>query len=290
MMTEYLQLIGLSLVGGVVSLLGGIVLLGRRKIANKLAHYATPFAAGALLGAVFFDLLKDGLEESTPDTVLTATLIGMLIFFFAERFLRWFHHHHEGDNEGNNKAVANPLIIAGDTIHNAMDGVAIAAAFLLDPATGVITTIAVAAHEIPQEIGDFGLLLANGMKRSKVLLVNVMSALATTVFAVITYALGDADKLPIGFLLGLSAGFLLYIAASDVIPSIHQHSTKSKKGGLFDIQPLLLILGVLVVALSVNIAHKYIHTNHSHNEEHSSTEHSNRSDVDYHEQEDEHSN
>ncbi len=259
-MTEYLQLIGLSLVGGVFSLAGGALLLSKHKVADKLAHYATPFAAGALLAAVFLDLLKDGLEESTPDTVLTATLIGMLIFFFAERFLRWFHHHHEGEDE----AAAKPLIIAGDTIHNAMDGVAIAAAFLLDPATGVITTIAVAAHEIPQEIGDFGLLLAHGMKRGKVLLVNVMSALATTVFAVITYALGDADKLPLGFLLGLSAGFLLYIAASDVIPSIHEHASKSKQRRLFDWQPLLLIVGVLVVGLSVKIAHKYIDTGHDH--------------------------
>src|SRR5690606_20277372 len=148
-----------------------------------------------------------------------ATLIGMLIFFFAERFLRWFHHHHE--DEGS--AASRPLIIAGDLIHNAMDGVAIAAAFLLDPATGVVTTIAVAAHEIPQEIGDFGLLLARGMRRRRVLLVNVLRALATTAPAVLTSALGDGDKLPVGFLLGLSACFLLYIAASDVIPSIHEH-------------------------------------------------------------------
>lgn len=272
-MTEYLQLIGLSLAGGVISLAGGALLLSKKGIAEKLARYATPFAAGALLAAVFLDLLKDGLEESSADTVLLATLIGMLIFFFAERFLRWFHHHHEDEGE----AASRPLIIAGDTIHNAMDGVAIAAAFLLDPATGVVTTIAVAAHEIPQEIGDFGLLLASGMKRGRVLLVNIMSALATTVFAVITYALGDADRLPIGFLLGLSAGFLLYIAASDVIPSIHEGASKSKQHRLFDWQPLLLIVGVLVVALSVNIAHKYIDVEHEREDSHSLVEHCEKS-------------
>lgn len=262
-MTEYLQLIGLSLIGGVVSLAGGLLLLSKKGIADRLAYYATPFAAGALLAAVFLDLLKDGLEESSTDTVLLATLIGMLIFFFAERFLRWFHHHHEDEGE----AASRPLIIAGDTIHNAMDGVAIAAAFLLDPATGVVTTIAVAAHEIPQEIGDFGLLLAKGMSRGKVLLVNIFSALATVVFAVGTYALGDSERLPIGFLLGLSAGFLLYIAASDVIPSIHEHTSKNKqRAKLFDWQPLLLLVGVLVVGLSVNLAHKYIHTDHTHDE------------------------
>ncbi|MBA2279290.1 ZIP family metal transporter [Candidatus Saccharibacteria bacterium] len=250
-MNDYLQLIGLTLIGGLISLSVAVLLLSKRKLAEALAHYTTPFAAGALLGAVFLDLLKDGIEKTSSDTVLLATLIGMLIFFFTERFLRWFHHHHEHEDENATK----PLIIAGDTLHNALDGVAIAAAFLLNPATGIVTTIAVAAHEIPQEIGDFGLLLKKGMSRRNVILVNIGSALGTTVAGVITYALGSADTLPIGFLLGLSAGFLLYIAASDIIPELHEHS-KTKR--LFDWQPMLLLLGVLVVGLSVNLAHRYI--------------------------------
>jgi zinc and cadmium transporter len=193
----------------------------------------------------------------------------MLIFFFAERFLRWFHHHHEGEDE----SATAPLIIAGDTMHNALDGVAIAAAFLISPATGLVTTLAVAAHEIPQEIADFGLLLNKGMARRKVLMVNVLSALATTAAAVITYAVGSSSALPIDFLLGLSAGFLLYIAASDIIPSLHQHASASKERKLFDWQPLLLILGVLVVGFSVNIAHKYIDTGHDESGEHDETGH-----------------
>lgn len=262
-MTEYLQVIGLSLAGGVFSLAGGVLLLSRHAVADKLAHYATPFAAGALLAAVFLDLLKDGLEEASADTVLMATLIGMLLFFFAERFLHWFHHHHMHDHDDQDVAT-KPLVIIGDTIHNAMDGVAIAAAFLISPATGVITTIAVAAHEIPQEIGDFGLLLAKGMRRRNVLLVNVMSALATTVFAVLTYALGNADVLPLGFLLGLSAGFLLYIAASDIIPDIHEQSPKHK---LLEWRAVLLLVGALLVGVSVNLAHKYIDVDHAHAKE-----------------------
>jgi zinc and cadmium transporter len=258
-MTTYLQLIFLSLAGGVFSLIGGILLLTRRKLADKLAQYATPFAAGALLAAVFLDLLKDGLEEASVDTVLMATLIGMVLFFFAERFLHWFHHHNTHEHAEDFDPTTKPLIIVGDTIHNAMDGVAIAAAFLISPVTGVITTIAVAAHEIPQEIGDFGLLLAKGMRRRNVILVNVLSALATTVFAVVTFALGDADILPIGFLLGLSAGFLLYIAASDIIPDIHEQTPKHK---LFEWRALLLLAGVLTVGVSVNLAHRYIHVEH----------------------------
>ena len=256
-MDEYLQLILLSLAGGVFSLIGGVILLSKHTFADKLAMYATPFAAGALLAAVFLDLLKDGLEEASADTVLLATLIGMLLFFFAERFLHWFHHHHQHEHEHvDDGSATTPLIIFGDIIHNALDGVAIAAAFLISPATGVITTIAVAAHEIPQEIGDFGLLLAKGMRRRNVFFVNIASALATTLFSVITYALGSSDVLPIGFLLGLSAGFLLYIAASDIIPDIHENAPKHK---LFDVRALLLLAGVLVVGVSVELAHRYIH-------------------------------
>ena len=251
-MANYGLVIFYSLVGGVVSLIGGILMLSHKKLAELLAAYATPFAAGALLAAVFMDLLKDGLEEASADTVLFATMCGLVLFFFAERFLHWFHHHHQ---HGKNNDPTTSLVIAGDTIHNALDGVAIAAAFLISVPTGIVTTIAVAAHEIPQEIGDFGLLLAKGMTRGKVLAVNVFSALATTVLAVVTFALGSSKNLPLGWLIGISAGFLLYIAASDIIPEIHER-TKSKK--LFELQPLLLLVGVIVVSISIQIAHHII--------------------------------
>ncbi len=250
-MANYWHIIFFSLVGGVFSLIGGILLLSRKKTAELLAAYATPFAAGALLAAVFLDLLHEGVEKTEPNTVLTAALIGVLIFFLFERFLRWFHHHHQ---HGGPDPTTN-LIIIGDTLHNALDGVAIAAAFLVSVPTGIITTIAVAAHEIPQEIGDFGLLLAKGMRKSRVLLANVMSALATTILAVITFAIGSEEGLPLGWLIGLSAGFLLYIATSDIIPEIHE-KTKEKK--LFDLQPLLLVLGVIVVTISIRLAHRFI--------------------------------
>lgn len=254
-MATYLHVIFFSLIGGVFSLIGGILLLSRERSAKLLAEYATPLAAGALIAAVFLDLLHDGVEEAAASTVLTSTLVGILIFFYAERFLRWFHHHHQHDERGKPNDPAVNLIIVGDLMHNALDGVAIAAAFLVSVPTGIVTTIAVAAHEIPQEVGDFGLLLSKGLSRAKVLLVNVVSALATTVLAVITFALGSADKLPIGILLGLSAGFLLYIALSDIIPTIHEKTPENK---LFDIRPILVLVGVLFVAVAVHLAHGYI--------------------------------
>lgn len=253
-MANYGHIIFYSLVGGVLSLAGAIVfliILRKKKLSDRLVEYSTPFAAGALLAAVFLDLLKDGLEESSANSVLVATLIGVIVFFFAERFLRWFHHHHQ---HGDDKPAIS-LIIAGDTIHNAMDGIAIASAFLINVPTGIVTALAVAAHEIPQEIGDFGLLLSRGMSKAKVLWVNITSALATTLLAVITFALGSSNKLPVGPLLGLSAGFLLYIAMSDIIPEIHERSPKKK---LFDIQPLLLLTGVAVVAVSIQLVHHFV--------------------------------
>jgi zinc and cadmium transporter len=260
-MANYGHIIFFSLIGGIFSLIGGILLLSSKKSAHKLAVYATPFAAGALLAAVFLDLLKDGLEEAAADTVLVAALTGVLIFFFAERFLHWFHHHHQHED----KDPSVQLIIIGDIVHNALDGVAIAAAFLVSVPTGIITTIAVAAHEIPQEIGDFGLLLKKGMRRRNVLIVNALSALATTIAAIITFYIGSEDALPLGIIVGLSAGFLLYVALSDIIPEIHESTAKKR---LFDPQPFLLLLGVLVVGLSINIAHRFVDPAHADEETH----------------------
>lgn len=256
-MTKLQYIIIFSLIGGAFSLIGGALLLRNKQNAGFIARYATPFAGGALLAAVFLDLLKEGVKLGNTDGVLLAVLIGIVTFFLAEGFLHWFHHHHE---HGEEKDPRRWLIIIGDIIHNALDGVAIAASFLISIPTGIVTTLAVAAHEIPQEIGDFGLLLSKGMRRRDVLLVNVTSAFATTVAAIVTYWLGSQDKLPLGVLLGLSAGFLLYIATSDVIPTIHAKSEKQK---FFNIQAALFVAGVLLVGFVTTVAHQYIETGHS---------------------------
>lgn len=244
-----------SLLGGVISLLAAVILLSKKKLANAMAYYATPFAAGALLAAVFLDLLPEGVAEAEAETVFWAALAGIVLFFFAERFLRWFHHHHQ--HNGHDPSV--PLIVVGDTMHNALDGVAIAASFLVSIPTGIVTTLAVAAHEIPQEIGDFGLLLKKGVSRRRVLIINVFSALATVAAAMLTYFVGSADALPIGVILGLSAGFLLYIALSDIIPLLHEDIHKKH---VFDVQAALFVIGIIVVALSISLAHQYIDAGH----------------------------
>lgn len=256
-MSSLTQVIFYSLIGGLFSLIGGALLLVSKKTAVGLARYATPFAAGAMIAAVFVDLLLEGVEESPAKTVMLSTVVGIILFYFSERFLHWFHHHHRDDEPTDEQRhdATLPLIIVGDTIHNALDGVAIAAAFLVSPATGIVTTIVIAAHEIPQEIGDFGLMLHKGLSRGKALLVNALSAIATTVLAIITFQLGSSNTLPMGVLIGLSAGFLLYIAMSDIMPELHKHA---KGHRLFDWQPFLLVLGSVVVIAAVQIAHHFI--------------------------------
>lgn len=263
-----------SLIGGVFSLLGGFLLLANRQKTQVLLKYITPFAAGALLAAAFMDVLPEASHQGSIDEALKWTLIGILVFFLLERFLRWFHHHHS--HEGAHTEATIPLIIVGDTVHNFIDGVAIAAAFLIDIPTGIITTLAIAAHEIPQELGDFGLLLDKGMKRANVIKVNILSALATTFAAVVFYQFGQNVDLPFGILLGLVAGFFIYIAVSDIIPSIHKNEGQRFAGA----QTVMLVVGVVLVSVVTTSLHSFIdaevgassvHTEDHH--EHESDEH-----------------
>ncbi len=242
-----------SLIGSVFSLIGGFILLSSKKSAAKLATYATPFAAGALLAAAFVDLLGESAEQGNANEALVWTMIGILIFFLLERFLRWFHHHHEHEDHKTDPNAA--LVIIGDTLHNFIDGVAIAAGFLTSIEVGIVVTIAVAAHEIPQEIGDFGLLLSKGMSRKKVVLVNILSALVTVLAAATFYSLGQSVQLPEAIITGLVAGFFIYIAVSDIIPSIHKHEDRKLAG----VQTLLLLLGVVSVSLLIVGLHQIAH-------------------------------
>ncbi len=271
-----LNVIFFSLVGGLLSLSGALILFRNNKQAKKVAKYATPFAAGVLLAAAFTDLLPEAIELKDVRPVLIAALGGIILFFLLERYVRVFHHHHDEDVAGNRSQ--NSLIIIGDTLHNILDGVAIGAAFLIDVPTGVVAALAVAAHEIPQEIGDFGLLIKNGMSRKRVVIVNALSALATTVAAVIVYAVGDSESTFVPYLLALTAGFFIYIAASDIIPEIHGKSDKR------DIRPWLLVFGAAFIMVVSPLAHDYIDAGHSHDESHESLhEHDEHDDADEHE-------
>lgn len=246
------QVIGFSLVGSIISLIGGIYLLYGKAGAMKLQKVAVPFAAGALLAASFFDLLPEALEGGDTHRILAWTLVGFLFFFVTERGLRWFHHHHEHEHSADQ--ANRSLIVVGDTLHNFLDGLAIGSAFLVHPATGIVTTLAIAAHEIPQEIGDFGLLLSKGMRRTKVFLVSLLSALATVVGAVIVFGFGESLSLPVDVLLAVTAGFFIYIAAADIIPTIHQ----KQNARMANWETIILIASTAILAVAIAYIHNIL--------------------------------
>ena len=233
-----------TFIGSIGALIGGFILLSREKFAIKISHLLASFAAGILLGSAFFDLLPEALhevEERGIDVFLWA-LIGIVFFFLVERFIHWFHHHEEYHDEKETKTTL-PLIIFGDTMHNFLDGIIIAATFMVSIPLGITTSIAVFAHEIPQEIGDFGLMIHKGLKRSRIILVNIVSAAVAILGALLTYVLGESIEKQIPVLIALTAGFFIYIAASDLIPEIHHERRKN----YIIYETLLLLFGVVLI-------------------------------------------
>jgi len=240
-----------SFIGSIVSLIGGILLLIKEKFALKISHFLTSFAAGTLLGTAFFDLLPEAQEagEDKVDVFLW-TLVGILIFFLLERFI---HHHGHGKNHEDTRSVV-PLIIVGDSLHNFIDGIATAATFLISIPLGIVTSLAVAAHEIPQEIGDFGLMLNKGIPRKRVLLINFYSAMAALAGAILTYLARDSIQGLLPIILALTSGFFIYIAAANLIPEIHLK--ENQKIAFWE--TVMLFLGVLVVYLVISVLEGHV--------------------------------
>lgn len=244
-MTIALQAILASSISSLLGLSGGFLLLWKYKAVKKFSSLFVSFAAGALLGAVFFDLLTEGVTEF-PDqisTLFTWVAGGFLLFFIIEKVLLWHHHEHSDEAGDDHKHVLGPMIIFGDVVHNFIDGTIIAAAFLVDPSLGVTTAIAVFFHELPQEIGDFSVMISTGMARGRVILWNVLGALVSPIGTLLTLFAADRIEgleLP---LLGIAAGSFLYIAAADLIPAIN----RQKGSRTTVIQLLLLIIGMLAI-------------------------------------------
>jgi zinc and cadmium transporter len=256
---DYLTVLFWSIIGSVFSLIGAIILLKTTKNNTAFVRYAMPFGAGALLAAAFLGLMPEATHLLEANIVAIWMLIGFLTFFILERGLSWFHHHHNhNDSTVAKNKTQTYLVVAGDTLHNAIDGIAIGAAFIVSPASGIAASIAIAAHEIPQEIGDFGILLSRGVKAKKAIIINLFSALATVVMAMLTFWLGQNGVINVGPLLAIAAGFFIYIAASDIIPDIHERPHKEALS-----QSILLIIGVLIIGSIITLTAD----SHSHDEE-----------------------
>ncbi len=214
------QILFWSFVGSVVSLIGGVLLALRKKMfTHEQSLLLISFAAGVLLSTAFFDLLP----EAGVNLSLIGVLAGIIFLFLLEKFL-WYHHHDE-EHEGHKRTPI--MITVGDTVHNFIDGAVIAGTFLVSPVTGVVTALAVAAHEIPHEMADFGVLLSKGWARKKVILVNLASAGVSLIGAIFMYGMGKKFGTILPYLLSFSGGMFIYLACSDLIPELH-HGHKEK--------------------------------------------------------------
>jgi len=201
----------------------GAFVLSKKKWEDTFTLQLTAFAAGVMLTTALLHLLPEALEEAgNQQSIFTAVFVGIVLFFLLERLVLWFHHHHEAHGP----KPSALLITVGDSLHNFVDGVAISAAFQVDMRLGIITALAVAFHEIPQEIADFVTLIRSGVSPKKALQLNFFSALASILGAVMTYILGESVEAFLPLIVAFSAGMFLYIALSDLIPELH-HSTKS---------------------------------------------------------------
>ena len=241
MNTDLLNILGLSFIGSVAGLIGGVFFLLNKKFARILSKYAVPFAAGVLLGVSLLHLIPESVEELGPNGYLV-TLIAFICSFLLEEYLVHLHHHEEREHTMEHHASA-PLVIIGDSIHNFIDGVTIAAAYLTNPSFGVVVTLATFLHETPHEIGDFGVLMARGWGRIKTFRANFFSALATFPGALFVYFFAQDSHKLIGILLGVSAGIFLYLGASDFVPEIGEE----KKGILAWKKFLLFVMGSLIM-------------------------------------------
>ena len=241
-----LQILIAVLIVSLISVIG-IFVLFNKKILKKTLFFFVSFAAGTLLGAAFLDLLPEALESGFKETIPMFILLGILSFFILEKFLYW-HHHHAGHKKEEIHGFTY-LNIIGDGIHNFLDGAVIAISFLNSTALGVVATIAIIAHEIPQEIGDFAILIYGGFSKAKALIYNFLTALTSVVGALIAYFYSSLIQNSSTYITAFAAGGFIYIASTDLMPEIQKEKNLKKSF----LQLILLLLGVLLIWFIKNI-------------------------------------
>jgi zinc and cadmium transporter len=232
------------LIISLVSFVGALTLILKRDMLDRSIFLLVSLAVGALLGDVFVHIIPEAYEEM-GDPILISFLIigGILIFFILEKVLHW-HHHTMEHAEEHPHPIGN-MVLFGDGVHNFIDGLIIATSYMVSFEVGVATTIAVILHEIPQEMGNFGVLIHSGYKTGKALWYNFLSALTAVVGAVVALLLGNVSEQFALWLLPLTAGGFIYIALSDLIPELH----KDQRVGQGFIQVVAIVVGVASMAM-----------------------------------------
>ena len=254
-------------IGGILSVMAAAIFLLLPELQRKaMLPHGISFAIGALLAVAFWGLIPEAFQTVKPNQfqILSGTILaGILGFFTLEKLLIWRHchsgsceahgddHEHAHKHNHSNAKSAGSLIILGDSIHNFVDGILIAAAFLTDIQLGIVTSLAVAAHEIPQEVGDFAILLDSGYSRGKALFYNMLASLTTVLGGILAYFSLEDLHSSLPFFLALAASSFIYIAVADLIPTLHK-KTDIKTS----IQQIVLIAaGVFLICYLHDIAH-----------------------------------
>jgi zinc and cadmium transporter len=239
-----------TLLGSVGSiLLAASLLLFKGKRLAMFSAALIPYAIGTLLGAAFFGMIPEALQEVDADSILPAVLAGILIFYLIEKLALWRHCHNQPCDI---HSRAGTLILIGDSLHNFVDGVATTAAFVTSIPLGVATSVAIIAHEVPQEVGDFAILLESGFSRSSALWFNILSSLTALLGAVLTYFLLPVVESWTPYLLAVSAASFIYIALADLIPG------RRTGGGLRSLLWELPLIGLGIATIAA------FHLGHGH--------------------------
>jgi zinc and cadmium transporter len=241
-------IVAASIAGGAISVCAAaLALFLRAAWIQSLVSYAI----GALLGAAFLEVIPHAFEHGEPHRVAMSILGGILAFFVLEKLFLWRHSHDEHEvahehNHGHDQGRSGTLIMVGDSIHNFLDGILIAAAFLQDVKLGTITALAIVAHEIPQEVGDFVILLNSGYSKTKAFCMNILSSAATLVGGVLGYYSLQVIEGWTPVLLGIVAASMIYVAVADLIPGLHRRTSLRATVS----QTILIALGIGSIALA----------------------------------------
>ncbi len=240
-MYTILSVLGVSL----LSLIGVFTLSLSKDRLNQMMHLLVSFAVGSLFGGAFIHLLPEIFSNESVNDIWTSLFLlsGILLFFVLEKFVRWRHCHDEDCEEHTQHLV--PMNLVGDSLHNFIDGILIAVAFQADIQLGFATTIAVALHELPQEIGDFGVLIQGGLTVKRALAYNLLTGLMGVVGAALALVIGSTAQGFVHALLPITAGGFIYIAGSDLIPELHRQQDPRKSIA----QLFFMILGIAIMAL-----------------------------------------
>ncbi|MDP2787805.1 MAG: ZIP family metal transporter [Pseudomonadota bacterium] len=253
-----------STAGGVLSVLLATMAL---RLKAEWVPVMVSYAIGALLGAAFLEILPHALEHAGSMQALSATVLGGIMgFFILEKLVLWRHCHTEHcEAHGADAFAAQPqhdhgrsglMITVGDTVHNFVDGVMIAAAFLVDFKLGVVTAFAIAAHEVPQELGDFLILRHSGYSNRQAILLNLLSSLAMLVGALLGYFLLAPLEWILPYMLAIAASGMIYVAVADLIPGLHKRTELIHTGQ----QALLIGLGIFTVWAAGTLAHAWMYS------------------------------